>query len=87
MKIPLPFHGFVRSRPHLSLAIVIGVAAGVLLALGLNQLLVSQLEMARLPPGYLLAGALVFWLLGVGAVYGPALRAASISPATATRRT
>jgi putative ABC transport system permease protein len=65
----------------------IGVACGVLLALGLNQLLVSQLEMARLPPGYLLAGALVFWLLGVGAVYGPAWRAASISPATATRST
>ena len=65
----------------------VGVACGVLLALGLNQLLVSQLEMARLPPGYLLAGALVFWLLGVGAVYGPAWRAASISPATATRST
>lgn len=65
----------------------IGVACGVLLALGLNQLLVSQLEMARLPPGYLLAGALVFWLLGGGAVYGPAWRAASISPATATRST
>jgi putative ABC transport system permease protein len=65
----------------------VGVAAGVLLALGLNQLLVSQLEMARLPAGYLLAGALVFWLLGVGAVYGPAWRAASISPATATRST
>ena len=65
----------------------VGVACGVVLALGLNQLLVSQLEMARLPPGYLLAGALVFWLLGVGAVYGPAWRAASISPATATRST
>ena len=65
----------------------VGVACGVLLGLGLNQLLVSQLEMARLPPGYLLAGALVFWLLGVGAVYGPAWRAASISPATATRST
>jgi len=65
----------------------VGVAAGVLLALALNHLLVSQLEMARLPPGYLLGGALVFWLLGVGAVYGPAWRAASISPATATRST
>lgn len=65
----------------------VGVAAGVLLALALNHLLVSQLEMARLPPGYLLAGAVVFWLLGVGAVYGPAWRAASISPATATRST
>ena len=62
-----------------------GVAAGVLLALGLNQLLVSKLEMARLPSGYLLAGAGVFLALGVGAVYGPAWRAATISPATATR--
>ena len=63
----------------------IGVAAGVLLALALNQLLVSSLEMARLPAGYLIAGAGVFWALGVAAVYGPAWRAASISPATATR--
>lgn len=63
----------------------VGVGAGVLLALGLNQLLVSQLEMARLPAGYLIAGAGVFWALGIAAVYGPAWRAASISPATATR--
>ena len=62
-----------------------GVAAGVLFGLGLNQLLVSQLEMARLPAGYLITGAAVFWALGVAAVYGPAWRAASISPATATR--
>ena len=65
----------------------VGVAAGVVLALALNQLLVSQLEMARLPLPYLLGGAAVFWLLGLGAVYGPAWRAASISPATATRST
>ncbi|MBJ7310196.1 ABC transporter permease [Rugamonas sp. CCM 8940] len=63
----------------------VGVAAGVLLGLALNQLLVSQLEMARLPAGYLAAGAGVFWLLGLGAVYGPAWRAASTSPALATR--
>jgi putative ABC transport system permease protein len=62
-----------------------GVFGGVLFALGLNQLLVSKLEMARLPGGYLAAGACVFWALGVAAVYGPAWRAASISPATATR--
>lgn len=65
----------------------VGVAAGVVLALALNHLLVSQLEMARLPLHYLLGGALVFWLLGLVAVYGPAWRAASISPATATRST
>jgi len=62
-----------------------GVVAGLMLALALNQLLVSQLEMERLPAAYLIAGALVFWGLGIIAVYGPAWRAASISPATATR--
>jgi putative ABC transport system permease protein len=62
-----------------------GVFGGVALGLALNQLLVSQLEMARLPAGYLVAGSLGFWLLGVLAAYGPAWRAASISPATATR--
>jgi putative ABC transport system permease protein len=62
-----------------------GVVAGVLGAVGLNQFLVAQLEMARLPLGYLLAGSFIFWLLGVIAVYGPAWRAASISPALATR--
>jgi putative ABC transport system permease protein len=62
-----------------------GVFGGVALGLALNQLLVSKLEMARLPAGYLVLGALGFWLLGVLAAYGPAWRAASISPATATR--
>lgn len=62
-----------------------GVFGGVALGLGLNHLLVAKLEMARLPGGYLIGGALVFWALGVLAAYGPAWRAASISPATATR--
>ncbi|KQV49806.1 ABC transporter permease [Massilia sp. Root335] len=62
-----------------------GVFGGVALGLALNQLLVSKLEMARLPAGYLVFGALGFWLLGVLAAYGPAWRAAGISPATATR--
>lgn len=62
-----------------------GVSAGLLAAVGLNQLLVSKLEMARLPLPYMFGGAAVFFLLGVIAVYGPAWRAASISPAMATR--
>jgi len=62
-----------------------GVFGGVLLGVGLNQLLVTRLEMARLPLGYLVAGALVLWALGILAAYGPAWRAASISPALATR--
>lgn len=62
-----------------------GIVAGLLLALGLNQLLVSELELNKLPLGYLAVGSLVLWLLGVLAVYGPASRAAGISPAIATR--
>jgi putative ABC transport system permease protein len=63
----------------------VGVLTGVLLSIGLNQLLVSNLEMAKLPLNYLFVGAGVFWALGLFAVYGPAWRAATISPATATR--
>jgi putative ABC transport system permease protein len=62
-----------------------GVIVGALGAIGLNQLLVTKLEMARLPPEYMLGGAAVFLALGVAAVYGPAWRAATISPAMATR--
>lgn len=62
-----------------------GVVAGLLLAMALNQLLISQLELVRLPIGYPAVGALVLWILGVLAVYGPAWRAAAISPAIATR--
>ncbi|MBB3225316.1 FtsX-like permease family protein [Pseudoduganella umbonata] len=62
-----------------------GVAAGLVGALGLNHLLVTNLELARLPGTYLVAGAAIFLGLGIAAVYGPAWRAASISPATATR--
>ena len=65
----------------------LGIVGGVMLAVGLNQLLVAQLGLTRLPLAYLAAGALVFWALGVAAVYGPAWRAASMSPATATRST
>jgi len=62
-----------------------GVVAGLLLAMALNQLLVSQLELNKLPLGYLAVGSALLWALGVLAVYGPAWRAASISPAIATR--
>jgi putative ABC transport system permease protein len=62
-----------------------GIAAGLLLALGLNRLLMAYLGMPRLPLEYLAYGAGALWLLGVLAVYGPASRAAAISPALATR--
>ncbi|PKO58873.1 MAG: ABC transporter permease [Betaproteobacteria bacterium HGW-Betaproteobacteria-18] len=63
----------------------LGIAAGTLLALALNQLLVSQFELSRLPLPHLLVGMGVLWTLGIVAVYGPARRAASVAPATATR--
>ncbi|PKM11649.1 MAG: ABC transporter permease [Gammaproteobacteria bacterium HGW-Gammaproteobacteria-5] len=63
----------------------LGIAAGTVLALALNQLLVSQFELSRLPLPHLLVGMGVLWILGIVAVYGPARRAASVAPATATR--
>jgi len=62
-----------------------GVVAGLLLAVGLNQLLVSQLELPKLPLMYLAVGSVVLWLVGIAAVYAPAWRASGISPAIATR--
>jgi putative ABC transport system permease protein len=62
-----------------------GIVAGLVLALALNQLLVSALELPRLPLGYLALGASVLWGLGLLAVYGPAWRAAGTAPAIATR--
>lgn len=63
----------------------IGVVIGIALALALNQLLVSTLELPRLPLAYLGYGMLTLWGLGILAVYGPASRAAAVPPATATR--
>jgi putative ABC transport system permease protein len=62
-----------------------GIAAGLVLAVGLNQFLVAQLEMSKMPIGYLAAGSGLLWLLGLFAVSGPARRASAISPAIATR--
>ena len=62
-----------------------GVVVGCGLALALNQAMMDQLELSRLPLGFLAAGAVVLLALGVLAVLGPALRAASVPPAVATR--
>lgn len=62
-----------------------GIVLGMLLAYGGNLLLMQYFELARLPPSYLPAGALLLWLVGQLAVLGPALRAASIPPVVATR--
>ena len=57
----------------------------MLAAFGINQWLMSQYELARLPLYYLPIGAATLWLLGQIAVFGPARRAASVPPAIATR--
>ncbi len=62
-----------------------GIVLGMLLAFGINQLLMSQYELPRLPWFYLPVGAVLLWTLGQLAVLGPALRAAAIPPVVATR--
>ncbi len=63
----------------------VGIVLGMLLAFGINQLLMSKYELPRLPLWYLPIGALVLWGLGQVAVFGPARKAASVPPAIATR--
>jgi len=63
----------------------IGIAFGMLMAFGINQLLMAHYELPRLPALYLPIGALALWLLGQLSVYGPARRAAAVPPAVATR--
>ncbi|MFT3763289.1 MAG: ABC transporter permease [Pseudoxanthomonas sp.] len=62
-----------------------GIVIGMLLAFGINQLLMSKYELPRLPWHYLPIGAVALWALGQIAVLWPARRAASVSPAIATR--
>ena len=63
----------------------IGIVLGMLLAYAINQLLMGKYELPRLPLIYLPVGAVLLWLLGQIAVYGPARKAASVPPAVATR--
>ena len=63
----------------------IGIALGMVLAFGINQLLMGRYELPRLPLLYLPVGAVALWLLGQIAVFGPARKAAAVPPAVATR--
>ena len=62
-----------------------GAAIGVAMAVSLNLWMVNAFAMQRLNTGYTLIGAVVVMLLGQAAVLWPALKAASIPPALATR--
>jgi len=63
----------------------IGIALGMVLAYGINLLLMLHYELPRLPAVYFPVGAIALWLIGQLAVLGPALRAAAVPPVVATR--
>ena len=63
----------------------VGIILGMLMAYGINQLLMGKYELPRLPLHYLPIGAIALWVLGQLAVLGPARRAAAVPPAVATR--
>ena len=62
-----------------------GIAIGMLGAFAINQWLMTQYELPRLPARYLPLGALLLWALGQAAVLAPARRAAALPPAHAMR--
>ncbi|HTV77526.1 MAG TPA: FtsX-like permease family protein [Steroidobacteraceae bacterium] len=62
-----------------------GAVLGVGLGLAVNYRLVANLELTRVSAAYVAAGALLVLVLCQAAVLWPALRAASIPPAIATR--
>jgi putative ABC transport system permease protein len=62
-----------------------GAVVGIVLAITLNLWMVSSFQLERLHNSYALVGAVIVLALGQLAVLWPALRAASIPPALATR--
>jgi putative ABC transport system permease protein len=62
-----------------------GAATGIAFAIALNLWMVRSFEMVRMDNSRAIAGALIILVLGQFAVLWPALRAASIPPALATR--
>ncbi|MCC7633679.1 ABC transporter permease [Stenotrophomonas rhizophila] len=63
----------------------VGIVLGMLMAYSINLWLMNAYELPRMPISYLPIGALLLWLLGQIAVFGPAHRAAAVPPAVATR--
>ncbi|MBV8804207.1 MAG: hypothetical protein JO042_04150 [Sinobacteraceae bacterium] len=62
-----------------------GVFLGCILALAAGVQLSRMYQIPQVPLYYLVGGVLLLWIVGLLAVLVPALRAASISPAVATR--
>ena len=64
---------------------IAGTALGLVGAWGLDIMIASQMDSARLGPQVLLAGIFMLWCLGLVATIVPAIRASRLSPALATR--
>ncbi len=67
------------------LVTTVGVILGCCLALAVGYWLSTQYQLPRLNLYYLVGGVLGLWMLGQLAAWQPALRAAKVSPAMATR--
>lgn len=63
----------------------LGLLLGIVATYALNFLLVSQLTDAKLPWYLVGIGMVLLWICGLVATIPPALRAATVSPAVATR--
>jgi putative ABC transport system permease protein len=63
----------------------LGIVLGMVLAYGINVLLMDKYHVGRMPASFLPIGAVLLWTLGQIAVLAPALRAAAVPPAVATR--
>jgi putative ABC transport system permease protein len=67
------------------LIVSFGIVAGLALTIALNIVLIKYYGASPLPAIYLPLSAVVVWLLGQLAVLKPALQAAAVPPAVATR--
>ncbi|HEX5340485.1 MAG TPA: FtsX-like permease family protein [Gammaproteobacteria bacterium] len=67
------------------LIVTFGTILGVVLAIGINLVLMKFFEVPHLPLWYLPIGVIALWLLGQLAVLVPALHAAAVPPVVATR--
>ena len=63
----------------------VGLILGCIAALLLGQLLMQHFSIAALPPSYIAGTAIMVFIMSLLAVFGPAKRAANISPSIATR--
>ena len=67
------------------LIVTSGAVLGLALAFALNYGLVTWIQGTKLDLGMLAAGVVALWVLGFLSALGPALRAAAVPPAIATR--